>query len=85
MVFPMIMGVVTVLLGESVLTGSWVILLWVVFFFTLNHVYFIVSEEPGLEKRFGESYRQYKQHVPRWIPRLTPWQNDEEKPLEKQE
>jgi protein-S-isoprenylcysteine O-methyltransferase Ste14 len=82
---PMIMAVLTVLLGESVLMGSWAILLWTVFFFTLNHVYFIFSEEPGLEKRFDESYRQYKQHVPRWIPRLTPWQSDAENPLEKQE
>ena len=82
---PMIMGVVTALLGESMLTGSWVILLWAVFFLMLNHVYLIFSEEPGLEKRFGESYQQYKQHVPRWIPRLTPWQSDEKKPLEKQE
>ncbi len=70
---PMITGVLTVLLGESVLTGSWIILLWTVFFFTLNHIYFIFSEEPGLEKRFGEPYQQYRQHVPRWIPRLTPW------------
>jgi protein-S-isoprenylcysteine O-methyltransferase Ste14 len=82
---PMIVGVVTILVGESVLTGSWVIALWAVFFFALNHVYFIFSEEPGLEKRFGESYQQYKQHVPRWIPRLTPWQNNEETSAEKQE
>jgi len=75
---PMIVGVLAVLFGESVLTGSWVIFLWTVFFFTLNHVYFILSEEPGLVKRFGESYRKYKRHVPRWIPRITPWQGDEE-------
>ena len=29
--------------------------------------------QPGLEKRFGEEYLRYKHHVPRWIPRLTPW------------
>jgi protein-S-isoprenylcysteine O-methyltransferase Ste14 len=71
---PMITGVLTVLFGESVLTGSWSILFWTAFFFTMNHVYFIISEEPGLIKRFAKSYKQYKQHVPRWIPRLTPWQ-----------
>jgi protein-S-isoprenylcysteine O-methyltransferase Ste14 len=38
------------------------------------HLFYIpYSEERGLEKRFGEAYRTYKQHVPRWIPRLTPW------------
>ena len=47
------------------------------FFFVVNHAYFIVSEEPGLEKRFGDDYRRYKQHVPRWLPRRTPWTDPE--------
>jgi protein-S-isoprenylcysteine O-methyltransferase Ste14 len=34
---------------------------------------FVLVEEPGLERRFGDSYRAYKANVPRWIPRLTPW------------
>jgi protein-S-isoprenylcysteine O-methyltransferase Ste14 len=33
----------------------------------------VYVEEPGLEKRFGESYREYKRNVPRWIPRWRPW------------
>jgi protein-S-isoprenylcysteine O-methyltransferase Ste14 len=33
----------------------------------MNHLYFILSEEPGLERRFGESYAEYKRAVPRWI------------------
>ncbi|MBT5920444.1 MAG: isoprenylcysteine carboxylmethyltransferase family protein, partial [Alphaproteobacteria bacterium] len=37
-----------------------------------------LSEEPGLEKRFGETYVRYKENVPRWIPRLTPWQPPEQ-------
>ena len=48
--------------------------LWAVGFFLVNHVYFLFSEEPGLEKRFGEGYRAYRANVPRWIPRLRPWQ-----------
>ncbi len=30
-------------------------------------------EEKDLEKKFGDDYREYKAHVPRWIPRLRPW------------
>ena len=29
----------------------------------------IAREEKGLERRFGEDYRRYKQNVPGWIPR----------------
>jgi protein-S-isoprenylcysteine O-methyltransferase Ste14 len=30
----------------------------------------IAREEKGLERRFGEDYRRYKQVVPGWIPRF---------------
>jgi protein-S-isoprenylcysteine O-methyltransferase Ste14 len=30
----------------------------------------IIREEKGLERRFGEDYRRYKQSVPGWIPRM---------------
>jgi protein-S-isoprenylcysteine O-methyltransferase Ste14 len=30
----------------------------------------IAREEKGLEGRFGEDYRRYKQNVPGWIPRI---------------
>ena len=70
---PMITGVVIALLGESVLSGSLWLFAWCVFFFAGNHVYFIFSEEPGLVKRFGDEFLVYKRNVPRWIPRLTPW------------
>jgi protein-S-isoprenylcysteine O-methyltransferase Ste14 len=42
-------------------------------FIAINHVYFVLSEEPGLEARFGDAYRRYKANVPRWIPTLKPW------------
>jgi len=30
----------------------------------------IAREEKGLERRFGEDYRLYRQNVPGWIPRI---------------
>jgi protein-S-isoprenylcysteine O-methyltransferase Ste14 len=39
----------------------------------LFHAIIVWVEEPGLERRFGESYREYKRHVPRWLPRWSPW------------
>lgn len=70
---PMISAVAMMLIGQSLFWGSWVIGLWAGIFMLINHFYFIFSEEPGLEKRFGESYARYKANVPRWIPRLRPW------------
>jgi protein-S-isoprenylcysteine O-methyltransferase Ste14 len=70
---PMISGVATMLVGEALIWGSWVMGLWASVFVLVNHAYFVLSEEPGLERRFGERYLIYKVHVPRWIPRLKPW------------
>lgn len=70
---PMIMGVFTGLIGEAVLFTSLNIGIWAGVFFVINTLYFILSEEPGLEKRFGEGYREYKRNVSRWIPRRKPW------------
>jgi protein-S-isoprenylcysteine O-methyltransferase Ste14 len=67
---PMIGGVTLLLMGQALLWGSWAIGLWAGVFVLVNHVYFVVFEEPGLEQRFGEPYRIYKATVPRWIPRL---------------
>jgi protein-S-isoprenylcysteine O-methyltransferase Ste14 len=41
--------------------------------FLANHLVVVYSEEPGLEKRFGDSYRKYCRNVRRWVPRVTPW------------
>ncbi|HUF30852.1 MAG TPA: isoprenylcysteine carboxylmethyltransferase family protein [Gemmatimonadaceae bacterium] len=70
---PMISGVVAMLGGEALLSGSLLIAGWLALFLLINHVYFLISEEPGLARRFGESYDEYRAAVPRWIPRLRPW------------
>jgi protein-S-isoprenylcysteine O-methyltransferase Ste14 len=70
---PMITAVLGVLLGEAVLFGSSSLLIWSAAFLAINCTYFLMYEEPGLERRFGEEYRLYKRNVPRWIPRSTPW------------
>jgi len=67
---PMISSVVLLLIGEALFWVPWAVGIWAGGFIIINHVYFILSEEPGLEKRFGEPYRIYKDSVPRWIPHL---------------
>ncbi len=70
---PMISGVFGILLGEAVLLGSSSLLGWFIVFVIVNLIYIPLLEEPGLEQRFGVDYVRYKQNVPRWIPRWTPW------------
>lgn len=70
---PMITSVLTILAGEALLLGSRVIAAWFVTFAMINHLYFILLEEPGLARRFGASYEEYRQAVPRWLPRLRRW------------
>lgn len=71
---PMISGVLFILLGEAALLGSLPQLVWAATFFAVNAVYMPFVEEPGLARRFGEEYETYRAHVPRWLPRLRPWQ-----------
>jgi protein-S-isoprenylcysteine O-methyltransferase Ste14 len=74
---PMISGVLCILLGEAVLFGSLPLLLWFAVVLAVNAVYLPLVEEPGLQRRFGEDYERYRTHVPRWIPRLRPWDIEE--------
>jgi protein-S-isoprenylcysteine O-methyltransferase Ste14 len=61
------------LVGESIMFASYGIALFATLNFVINTIYFIFSEEPGLEKRFGEEYVEYKKNVPRWVPRFRRW------------
>jgi len=73
---PMISSVLFVLCGEALLVGSRPLAEWFGIFLLINLIYIPLLEEPGLEERFGQPYRVYKQNVPRWIPRLKPWDDN---------
>jgi protein-S-isoprenylcysteine O-methyltransferase Ste14 len=70
---PMILGVLIVLMGESIMFLSVNIFAWTLIFFLINNIYFSLYEEPNLEERFGDEYREYKKNVQRWIPKLKPY------------
>lgn len=70
---PMITGVLCVLLAEAMLYESLPLLIWFSVFLVANLVWIPMMEEPALQRRFGEDYENYKRNVPRWIPRLQPW------------
>jgi protein-S-isoprenylcysteine O-methyltransferase Ste14 len=70
---PMITGVALILAGEAVVFRSWGLVILLAVFATVNAIYMPLAEEPGLSRRFGVEYDDYREHVPRWIPRVRPW------------
>lgn len=66
---PMIIPVCAFLLAEAILFGSLGNLIELAAFIAVNQAFFLLYEEPALERRFGEQYRRYKATMPRWIPR----------------
>lgn len=70
---PMISGVLFILAGETAIVFSLPMLYWCVAFLVINTLFFIVWEEPRMEARFGESYRNYCKNVGRWLPRFYPF------------
>ncbi len=64
----MMTGVISVLLAESLMIGSWGIAGRGAVFVTANLIYIPNWEEPALINRFGDDYRRFKANVPRWIP-----------------
>lgn len=70
---PMITGVLCILLGEAGVTASGWLLVWFAIFLTFQMIGIQFWEEPHLIKRFGDEYLAYRQNVPRWIPRISPW------------
>lgn len=64
---PLILGIVTIVLGLALIFGSWggIILSLLVFLFW--DIWIRKIEEKELERVFGEEYRRYKKTVPRWV------------------
>ncbi len=67
---PMITGVATILAGQALFFRSWGIALEFAVFLVVNAIYFPLVEEPGLRRRFGAEYEEYRARVPRWLPRV---------------
>ena len=68
---PMSLGGVILMTGLGLYESSASILLLGAAVFLFLHLMVVYVEEPGLEKRFGESYRAYKRSVNRWLPRFS--------------
>tara|TARA_B100000686_G_C16793430_1_gene980417 strand:- start:2738 stop:3238 length:501 start_codon:yes stop_codon:yes gene_type:complete len=74
---PMIIGVMLILLGQSIAFRSLPLFCWFLFFTAANLIYIPLIEEPHLKEKFGGIYKVYLDQTPRWIPRYASWKENE--------
>ena len=69
----MYLAVGAMILGQGLLLGQATLLIYAVMFAAAVAAFVHGYEEPTLAGRFGEQYEVYRREVPRWRPRLRPW------------
>ena len=67
---PMYLAVAAVILGQSAIFGSWLLVAYAAAFFAAVWSFVHWYEEPSLRRRFGAAYDEYASRVPGWWPRL---------------
>lgn len=70
---PMYVAVVSLILGQGLIFGDLRILAYGLCAWLITHLFVLIYEEPTLQRSFPADYAAFTAHVPRWIPRLTPW------------
>jgi protein-S-isoprenylcysteine O-methyltransferase Ste14 len=72
---PMYVAVVSLILGQGLWSGSWMVLGYGLVVWLTVHLFVLGYEEPTLSQSYGAQYDRYRANVRRWIPRLTPWRD----------
>ena len=66
---PMMHSLLLVGIGELLVTGSLLILLWIPIAMRAGVLFITSYEEPALLARFKDEYAAYCERVPRWLPK----------------
>ena len=67
---PMYVGVILIIAGWGLLSGSLLVLAWACFITIVFHVRVVVAEEPWCRRQFGQTWDDYTSKVNRWLPKL---------------
>ena len=70
---PMYVAVEAVVLGQVLLFASWGLFAYLVIISVTMASFVHAYEEPTLREAYGPAYDEFCAHVPRWLPRPTPW------------
>jgi protein-S-isoprenylcysteine O-methyltransferase Ste14 len=70
---PMYVAVLAAIVGQALLLGRLVLLLYAAGAWLVVAAFVRFYEEPTLTRRFGADYEAYRRAVPAWWPRMRPW------------
>jgi protein-S-isoprenylcysteine O-methyltransferase Ste14 len=65
---PMYLGVLLLVVGQGLLLGREILFAWAVAAWLIFTSFLVFYEEPGLRRRFGAEYDDYRRRVRRWVP-----------------
>ncbi len=71
---PMYVAVLAIIGGQALIFWNVWLVLYAALAFIAVHTFVLAYEEPTLQRSFPEDYAVYVANVPRWLPRLIPWQ-----------
>jgi protein-S-isoprenylcysteine O-methyltransferase Ste14 len=74
---PMYVAVLAAIVGQALLLGQLVLLLYAAVAWVIVAAFVRFYEEPTLARRFGADYEAYRRAVPAWWPRPRPWEAGE--------
>ena len=66
---PIYLGALLVQLGYIAWFGSIWLIAYFLFFILAFHLLIVLIEEPVLKNTFGGEYEEYRNHIPRWLPK----------------
>ncbi|MCZ7571104.1 MAG: isoprenylcysteine carboxylmethyltransferase family protein [Ardenticatenaceae bacterium] len=67
---PIYVGAAFIFLGHFLWFGYWALLIYPSLAFIGAHFFVVLYEEPTLKRKFGASYEEYLESVPRWVPKF---------------
>jgi protein-S-isoprenylcysteine O-methyltransferase Ste14 len=70
---PLYVGVLVIVVGETLLLGQPRLLLYAAGVWLAAAAFVRWYEEPALSRRFGPAYEEYRRAVPAWLPRRRGW------------
>jgi len=71
---PMYVALVAVIFGQALLLGNLQLIVYGAAVWLVSHIFVLAYEEPTLRRRYGAQFDAYCTYVPRWLPRLTPYE-----------